>query len=74
MVSNKRKLKGWEAAWLQHRREFIAPTIAFIFYFSLLRQMEHTKYVYIVLGVAVIIPPLVLVRMVRTAMKNTDMN
>lgn len=70
MPMNDDQKKGWKFAWAKHRQEFLPWLFAVFFYFLFMRSAEPSKFVYGMLGVVLIAPPIIVARMIRTAMES----
>jgi hypothetical protein len=70
MPKNDVETKGWNLAWRKHRQEFMPWLFAVFFYLIFMRTAEPSKFVYGMLGVVLIAPPIIVARMIRTAMES----
>lgn len=66
LEENGRKANLWSQAWRVHRQELLPGIFAAFVYFVLAKDVEPSRYTFLLLIVVVITPPLVMIRMIYT--------
>lgn len=64
---NGNTMNPWSRAWRTHRQELLPGIFAAFVYFILAKDVEPSRYTFLLLAILIITPPLVLFRIIYTA-------
>jgi len=71
MANTQKNRDKWKLSWRKHRQEFAPWLIGVVFYLIFMKNVEHSRGTYLVLAVVFFAPPIIIARIIWTAMRKS---